>query len=182
MKNKCLELLVAEHKTILRAIDVLCVVGRQTSDGQKLNREDINGLLEFFRVFADELHQGKEESALFPAFTAACERSEIEPVRHMLFEHETDRSLTEGLEDALLTSNTAEFVDYAARLSEMLRTHIYKEDNILFDMMDKGLSSEADAHVLHDFQAFDRDFTDRGHDKLLHRLRMLEWKYLRKVA
>ena len=72
MKNRCLELLVGEHKTILRAVDVLCAVGRQTSDGQDLNKEDINGLLEILRVFADEFHQGKEESALFPAFTAAC--------------------------------------------------------------------------------------------------------------
>ena len=182
MKNKCLELLVAEHKTILRAIDVLCAVGRQTSEGRDLIKEDIKGLLEIFRVFADELHQGKEEGALFPVFTAACERSEVEPVRHMLCEHEEDRSLMEGLEHALLMSNSAQFVDYAVRLSEMLRTHIYKEDNILFDMMDKGLSTEADAQVLQGFDAFDRNFRDRGHDKLMHRLRMLEWKYLRKVA
>jgi hemerythrin-like domain-containing protein len=64
----------------------------------------------------------------------------------------------------------------------MLRTHIYKEDNILFEMIDDTLSAEDDSRVLHGFEGFDRDFTARGYDKILHRLRMLEWKYLSKVA
>jgi hemerythrin-like domain-containing protein len=100
----------------------------------------------------------------------------------MLFEHEQDRSLIEGIDDALLRSNAADFSTHAGRLASILRTHIYKEDNILFEIVDHALSAEDDQQVIREFEAFDRDFTDRGHDKLLQRLRLLEWKYLRKVA
>jgi hypothetical protein len=44
------------------------------------------------------------------------------------------------------------------------------------------LSPEDDKRVINGFEAFDREFNARGQDKLLHRLRMLEWKYLRKAA
>ena len=36
MKNKCLEMLVAEHRTILRAIDVLCAVLNKVLQKQPL--------------------------------------------------------------------------------------------------------------------------------------------------
>jgi hemerythrin-like domain-containing protein len=133
MKSRCIDLLVAEHKIILRTVDVLSALAKEATDRKQLHSQDIRGILDIFRVFADEFHQGKEESALFPVFTAVCERSEIDSIRHMLFEHDQDRSLIEGMEDALLRSNAADFAESAARLAEFLRTHIYKEDNILFD-------------------------------------------------
>ena len=182
MKTRCMNLLIAEHKVILRAVDVLSEIANQTAGGRQLNKDDVRGLLDIFRVYADELHQGKEEGALFPVFTARCDPGQLESVRHMLFEHEQDRSLMQGMEDALLTSNGGEFNQYAMRFAEILRNHIYKEDNILFELVDKRLSPEDDNRIVRQFEAFDRDFNDRGQDRLLHRLRMLEWKYLRKAA
>jgi len=58
-----------------------------------------SALLEIFRVVGDDWHQGKEEGALFPVLTAGCERAAVDSVRHMLFEHEQDRSLMVGIED-----------------------------------------------------------------------------------
>jgi len=75
--------------------------------------------------------------------------------------------------NALQRSDATEFSDLAIRLAEILRTHIYKEDNILFEIIDKSLSPDDDIRVVDQF-AFDREFKERGQDKLLHRLRMLE--------
>jgi len=182
MKNKCLDLLVTEHKTMLRAINVLVEMARRAVVERKLDKEDASALIEIFRVVGDDWHQGKEEGALFPVFTAGCERADVASVRHMLFEHEQDRSMMVGIEDALQRSDATEFSDLATRLAEILRTHIYKEDNILFEIIDKSLSPDDDIRVVNQFEAFDREFKERGQDKLLHRLRMLEWKYLSKAA
>ena len=179
---KCTALLMREHKTILRILEVVNAMAKRASTSGEMDSEDINGVLEILRVFADDLHQGKEEGALFPVFTASCDSVEIDAVRHMLFEHEQDRSLIEGMEDALRTSNAADFSHYAARLTQILGTHIQKEDNLLFPMVDRTLSNAQDEKVVVGFEAFDHDFAERGLDRLLHRLRMLEWKYLRRAA
>jgi hemerythrin-like domain-containing protein len=182
MKCKALELLIAEHKVILRSVDVLSAIAKQAEENQQLNKEDVREILEIFHTFADELHQGKEESALFPAFTAACNRADIDPVRHMVFEHEQDRSLIEGMENALLRSSPADFAKLAGRMANILRTHIYKEDHILFEIVDRALTPEDDRSVVSQFEQFDRDFKLRGNDRLLQTLRKLEWKYLHKAA
>lgn len=179
---KCTALLMREHKTILRILEVVNALAKRAATSGEMDREDIDALLEILRVFADDLHQGKEEGALFPIFTASCDKTEIDSVRHMLFEHEQDRSLIEGMEQALRTSNSADFSHYAARLTQILGTHIQKEDNFLFAMVDRTLSDADDEKVVAGFEAFDRDFTERGLEKLLHRLRMLEWKYLSRAA
>ena len=180
MKCKCTELLTQEHKTILRMMNILSEMA--TKSNERLIKEDVFSILEILRAFADDMHQGKEEGALFPVFMAACSPSEGNAVRHMIFEHNQDRSLMGGIEDAVRNSDASNFAQYTNRLVEILRTHIYKEDSILFEVVDKTLSPEDDKKVVARFENYDRDFQQRGQDELLHRLQSLEWKYLGKVA
>src|SRR5262249_10369029 len=98
------------------------------------------------------------------------------PLRQMIFEHDQERSLVEGLEDALHTKKGAEFVEYANRLTSLLRTHIQKEDYILFEIVDRSISREQDDRVTAAMNEFQID------DEFLINLRRLEWKYLRRVA
>ena len=85
------------------------------------------------------------------------------------------------MEAAIAPSNAAQCSEYAMRLANILRNDIYKEDNILFEMVGSKLTSEDDAQVLEEFKAFDRDF-EATRKRLLERLRILEWRYLRKIA
>ena len=179
---ECTALLIGEHKTILRAVDVLGTMANRAEATRKMDRDDVDAILEILNLFANELHQGKEEGALFPVFTAACDKSEVDAVRHMVFEHDQDRSLIEGMQEALERANVGDFAHYARRLCDMLRNHIQKEDNLLFEMIDRTLNKDDDEKVLARFKAFDEDFKSHGLDRLLHRLRMLEWKYMSKAA
>ena len=63
---KCTDLLIQEHKTILRALEVLDQMAARIEQDQPVDAADVETLLRFLHKFADELHQGKEESALFP--------------------------------------------------------------------------------------------------------------------
>jgi hemerythrin-like domain-containing protein len=181
MNCKCIEILTAEHKTMLRIADVLDSMSTQAGEDATCNPEDSQAILHILRAFGDDCHQAKEEGALFPVFAAVCDRSEYASVRHMLFEHAQDRSLIEGMEDAARTANAAQFAEYARRLANMLRNHIYKEDNILFEKIDGALSKDDDLRVLHDFEGFDSEFR-KDEEEVMRRLRVLEWKYLRKSA
>jgi hemerythrin-like domain-containing protein len=119
-------------------------------------------MLQLLKLFADDLHQEKEEKVLFPVFTASCQPSEIASIRHMLFEHERDRSLIEGIEDAVRQSHAEDFAQHATRLADTLRNHIYKEDNILFEIIEKTLSAKEDDDVVAGFETLDEEFSERG--------------------
>jgi hemerythrin-like domain-containing protein len=93
-----------------------------------------------------------------------------------LFEHTQERSLLEGLEDALRRTKSVEFVLFANRLTERVRNHIQKEDGILFPILDVLISSELDEKISAGFEKFQLDF------RLLDGLRRLESKYLRKTV
>jgi hemerythrin-like domain-containing protein len=166
---------------MLQIGDVLDSMSARACNEGTYNQEDVEAILHILRVFGDDCHQAKEEGALFPVFAAMCHPSENAAVRHMLFEHDQDRSLMVGMEDAIRRSNAAQFGEYAERLATILRNHIYKEDNILFEKIDAALSNDDDQRIVRDFEGFDHDF-EKDQQETSHRLRVLEWKYLRKSA
>jgi hemerythrin-like domain-containing protein len=175
--TKCIALLMNEHRTILRALYVLEAMGDRARKGEIPPETDVRSLLEFLQSFADDRHQGKEESVLFPIFLDVCDRAKLDVVGHMIFEHNQERSLAEGLEDALLTGNGPDFAYYADRLSRILSNHIHKEDRILFALIDQTLSPENDAKVCAGFDEMDKASIPRL-DRVLSDLQTLERRYL----
>jgi hemerythrin-like domain-containing protein len=165
---KCVDMLIEEHKTILLALNILDAMALRVERGENLPADDVEALLDFLKTFADDHHQGKEETALFPELMRAG-AAQTDPVRHMVFEHDQERSLVKGLEDALRTKSGREFVYCANRLSGLLRNHIYKEDHILFETVELALSPEQDKRISEEFSEIDRQAR-------------LEWQYLAKTG
>jgi len=69
---KCTDLLVQDHKTILRALSILEAMASQVEKDQPVDQEDVETILRFMRAFADDHHQTMEESALFPELRRSC--------------------------------------------------------------------------------------------------------------
>ncbi len=88
----------------------------------------------------------------------------------------------EGLEDALRTKKGKDFVYFAERLNHILRTHIHKEDHILFELAGTCLSPGEDERVACELEDFDRNFNEKILKPLLERLTAMEWKYLGRAA
>jgi len=151
-------------------------------DGKRIDEIDLEDILRFLKIFADDQHQGKEENVLFPAILRCAECSHYPKLRQMIFEHDQERSLVEGLEEALRTKKGKDFVYFADRLNQILRTHIYKEDNILFELADANLSPQEDERVAKELIEYERNCDPKVLGPLLDRLHALEWKYLGKAA
>jgi len=147
----------------------------ERKNGEAIDQDDATTLLRFLRTFSDEHHHLKEERVLFPEVMRTSE-AQGGPLRHLLFEHNQERSLVEGLEDALNTRKGSDFVLFANRLTDRVRNHIQKEDSILFPILDVLISSALDEKVS---TGFDKFQLDAG---LLDDLRRLEWKYLSKAV
>jgi hemerythrin-like domain-containing protein len=172
---KCTELLLQDHKLILRALDVLEQMAKRVERHEPLEHDDVEVVLQFLRVFGDDFHQAREESALFPELLRDVHAQEPS-LRQMLFEHDQERSLVEGLEDALYTKNGKQFTQFAIRLVELLRNHVHKEDSVLFGIVDRLLSAQQDAQIVKEFEKFHLD------PVLVRQLEQLERKYIRKAA
>jgi len=144
-------------------------------NGERIDQDDAATLLRFLRMFADEHHHLKEEGVLFPEVMRTSE-AQGGPLRHLLFEHSQERSLVDGLEDALHIGKSSDFVLFANRLTDRVRNHIQKEDGILFPIIEVLISSQLDEKVSSEFEKFQLD------PGLLDDLRRLEAEYLRKTV
>ncbi len=133
-----------EHRRILQVVDALTAHldrGRRTADPDNLRR-----CVEFFRLYTDALHHGKEEDLLFESLAERGFSRNSGPISVMLHEHQIGRALVRqmaGLIDRLDGDPEAwrEF-DHAARsYAGLLHRHIEREDYGLFDLADNAIEA-----------------------------------------
>ena len=168
-----------EHDAILSALDILDRVEAEARQGTAASG-DIAAFISFLKEFVDKCHHGKEEGMLFPAMAkaGASEREASVPV--LLSEHEQGRDLIKAMEEASNPVFRPEPFSAAAKAySRHLRTHIEKENGILFPAAEQALG-EGELDALH--RAFDRHedmVIGHGRHEELHRmLHALRAKYL----
>ena len=141
------DVLMSEHRTIER---VLSAVEARLADsaGGPFPHEFLTQALDFFRNFADGCHHAKEEELLFPLLEQRGIPREHGPIGCMLKEHVQGRSYLatvranlDAARDGSPEAVTA-VCGAAAGYIGMLRQHIHKEDNVLFQMAIRALSPD----------------------------------------
>ncbi|MGQ9792706.1 MAG: hemerythrin domain-containing protein [Anaerolineae bacterium] len=135
----------------------------------------------FIKGFADSCHHKKEEGVLFTAMEAHGMSTQAGPIAVMLAEHEQGRRYTRGLAEAAHrladgdTTARAEVIHNARGYIELLRQHIFKEDNILFPMADQVIPRTEHDTVLEGFEHVEHEETGPGvHEKYLALAEALE--------
>jgi hemerythrin-like domain-containing protein len=176
---KCTELLEKDHRIIHRAIDVLEEMAAEVMRGHSVDSNDVESIVRFLKEFEDEHHQTKEESALFPVLVKNAGPQQTK-LGQIVFEHDQERSLLEGLQDALKTKQGTDFVHFATRLISLLRSHIHKEEFALFGLIEMTVTDEQDKAIVADFRRFDNELENRDGAELAGILQKLERRYLRK--
>jgi hemerythrin-like domain-containing protein len=148
-----------EHDAILRMLEATDEVARRIGRGERVKPETLSEILEFFRLFADRCHHGKEEDLLFPLLEKKGILREAGPIGVMLFEHEEGRALMRQMElsaDAHARGVPAAAGHWASAAQSyvaLLSGHIAKENNVLFPMAER-LLSDAEQQIL--AEAFER--------------------------
>ena len=132
--------LKAEHQVILRVIRVLGTLMDRYEESGAFAESSLARCVEFIRLFADACHHGKEEDLLFPVLESRGIPREGGPIEVMLYEHQMARELTKEMSQALALFRTGDvaakrqFCQAARNYIDLLTKHIFKEDNILFNM------------------------------------------------
>ncbi len=139
--------LKAEHQIILRVLAVLQHLINRSESGT-FEHEPLRACVDFFRHFADACHHAKEEDLLFPALESNGIPRENGPIGMMLYEHTLARGFTKEMGDSLDAFDAGDasaqstFSIAAKKYIELMTNHIFKEDNVLFNMGDQVLKSE----------------------------------------
>ena len=91
------EQLKEEHQGILLMLRILEKVAAKLGAKGKLDLKHLERIVEFFRVFVDKCHHGKEEDLLFPEMEKAGVPKEQGPIGVMLAEHQQGRGYIRGM-------------------------------------------------------------------------------------
>ncbi len=152
-----------EHDVILRGLDILDSCAERLRDGERVAPENLASLIEFFRLYADKTHHGKEEALLFPAMIEKGFSRESGPIHCMLADHEQNRALVGQMVEALNDyrggdrSAAVRFAGAAEGYSYVLREHIQKENLVLFNMAEQVLPPTEEPALLAKFHDVDRN-------------------------
>jgi hemerythrin-like domain-containing protein len=144
-------LLREEHALILRALDMLEAAAALTAAGAGLEDAWWTRALAWLRGFADRNHHAKEEDLLFPALEQAGIPNAGGPIGVMLHEHREGRALIAAMERG--PDRAASARAYVA----LLRAHISKENNVLFELADAVLVETTKAALAQKFAAVTDD-------------------------
>ncbi len=157
------ESLSADHRIIERMLDVLQSAALRLHQGEAVRPRFFLDAAQFIAGFADGCHHRKEEGALFPAMGEAGFPTQAGPVAVMLAEHEQGRAYTRAMRSAAeaLASGDASMagkvIDNAHGYVTLLRQHIMKEDNILFQMARNVLDERKQAELTKEFERLERE-------------------------
>lgn len=142
-----------DHVHILKLTDVM----EQMTYNNDPDPADLETIVDIIRNFADGIHHAKEEDLLFPLLSKRGFSMHQGPVAVMMNEHVTGRNFVAGMTDNIALyrhgdKNALSLVYRNMRgYAELLRSHISKENNILFRMADRVLSKEDQEILLSEF-------------------------------
>lgn len=144
---KATTILKQEHQAILVVISAAEKEVAYIKNTGKLRIDTVAKMVDFLRNFVDRCHHTKEEKHLFPMINVRGIAKDSGPVAVMLREHEEGRNYVRALAEAV-TSNGAPDSKATLRTAEnlaaytgLIRAHIDKEDNVLYPMADRILTT-----------------------------------------
>jgi hemerythrin-like domain-containing protein len=171
MKTASIDL-IHEHKAILIALNVIEKIVERIQNNEEIDPKDIEDLIEFLKVFADKCHHGKEEGFLFPALEKIGIKNENGPIGVMLAQHNQGRNLIKQMQESITDQkiNKNAFIVAGTEYVKLLRSHIEKEDTILFPLSDARLSVSEQKQLLIDFENLEENVIGKGTHEELHAL------------
>lgn len=170
--------LMREHRLIEQMVDLLGQEIDRIVQGNQVNMDFINAAVDFFRVYADRTHHGKEEDILFRDLDGkgmSPEHREI--VQELRNEHAQARETVGKLATAgenYIKGRHDSLDDIVGSMRVLVRlypVHIEKEDKHLFYPCMEYFSKQEQDEMLQEFWEFDRKMIHEKYNKVVGEIR-----------
>ena len=144
-----IDLLIQEHTYVMRMLAIMRKASYKFMETNEIDYDDFDKMISFVRTFADGHHHKKEEIYLFNKMVEHLgELGKKVITNGMLVEHDLGRAHIGRLNDALIAYKNG---DKEAKLDiignivgycTLLKSHIEKEDNVIFGFARRSLDAE----------------------------------------
>jgi hemerythrin-like domain-containing protein len=135
-----------EHGTVMKMLAVLQKFFAKSMDLKDGQVKDLETLIEFFEIYVDRYHHGKEEQVLFPALSLARIPNIDSLIKSLVEDHYQARKEMGQMKSHAVAIHSYsgvdrnEFTEAAQRYIELVRRHIRKENSELLPLIEEGLS------------------------------------------
>ena len=174
-----IEIMMAEHRLIERMLKVMRKACYGIMQGEEINYNDFEMMIDFVRNYADAHHHGKEEKFLFNEMVAHLGPLGTKLVKNgMLVEHDLGRLHMQELTEALArvkggdNESKLDVIANAISYTHLLTRHIGKEDEVVYTFAKRQLPAEILESVNAQTQVFEEEAEKNGTQK--HYIEMLE--------
>ena len=179
-----IEIMNEEHRYITRMLNVVRKISFRILQGEKINYDDFDLIIDFISSYADNHHHKKEEKILFSKMIKNLGKvGEVVVKNGMLVEHDLGRLYIRDLSQALnkLKSGDEEakldIIANAISYTNLLERHIDKEDRVIYKFAER----ELDEAILNTINKECIDFEEKNSDvksRCILILEKLERKYI----
>ncbi len=162
-----------EHQGIKIVFSILEKICDKLQKEKTLNTDHFEGILEFFKVFVDKCHHGKEEDLLFPAMEQVGIPRQG-PIGVMLAEHAMGRDQVKAVSKAFSEykagnkAASTELIDHARGYIHLMLAHIDKEEDVLYPMGDSRFSKETQEALFEGFERIEIERIGLGKHEEFH--------------
>ena len=180
------EIMVNEHKQILRMVQVVRKACYAIMKGEEINYNDFEQMMDFVKNYADVHHHGKEEKFMFKKMQENLGKIGENLITHgMLVEHDLGRLHMRELRSALERVQSGDeeskldVIANAISYTHLIERHIKKEDELVYPFGEKNLSEPIMKEINDLTDEFEAKAKEDGiQEKYMTLLKKLEEKYL----
>lgn len=163
-----------EHTAVLNVLAALDKAVARLKLEETVPLAFFEDVLEFLTVFVDKCHHSKEEEVLFPLLGEGGIPVQGGPIGQMLIEHEQGREYIREMQRGLASlkegvpAGSYFLISGAEGYSSLLKSHIMKENQVLFVMADSLLKPAAQEEVVQQFEEIENNKLGAGTHERLH--------------
>ncbi len=174
---KATEVLMSEHRGIERMLAVLERGIPRLLAGDATPVPEFAQGVDFLRGFADRCHHHKEEQHLFPLLASKGLPVDGGPIGVMLHEHDEGRAYIRAMDEAIQRYQAGgdqqalrDLASAAGGYTRLLRAHIQKEDNVLFQLANQALTPAEQQELVETFDRVEVEVMGVGTHERYHRM------------
>lgn len=173
-------MLMIEHRLIERMVKLMKVELEKIQKKNECEISFVNSAIDFFRIYADRTHHGKEEDILFRDILKKPLSDELKKITdELIAEHVVARKTVGALasaKDEYQSGDKSALAEIASMLVALIKLyppHIEKEDKHYFFPVQEYLNEAEQNAMIEEFKEFDRKMI---HEKYMKAVENLEKK------
>jgi hemerythrin-like domain-containing protein len=168
--------LMVEHRLIERMVKLIRDRLSRAKDEGKVDPGFVDAVVDFFRIYADRTHHGKEEDILFEDLSDRdLSEKDAQMMEKLLEDHRKGRRIVSGLAEANQAyrdgdENALEKIqDRFEQLLGLYPQHIQKEDKVFFPASMEYMDSPEKDSMLEKMWEFDRNMIHEKYTQVVER-------------